>query len=106
MAKYSYHQKDTTQDPLVKWFIARGCRYEHIGKPVDGLLDVPTRQGWLTVPVEFKGPRGQLRDSQRRFLGRWKAPAYVLSTEVECFAMLMELGWSARMYADQGNLDG
>lgn len=91
MGRYEVHQKDGTQDALVAWCEARGCRYQHIGRPVDGLLCVPTAAGYLTVPVEWKTRLGPLRPSQTEFLSRWLAPAYVLRTEMDCAAMLAEL---------------
>jgi len=99
MARYTVHQKDTTQDALVAWLEARGCQYQHIGQPVDGLLSVPIRKqvgelgsGYLTIPVEWKSRRGHLRPVQVSFIERWLAPVYVLKTEVQCAAMLAELG--------------
>lgn len=92
MSRYQIHQKDATQDSLVEWLEARGCVYEHIGKPVDGLLAVNTSRGWLTVPVEWKSRYGALRPSQEAFLAKWPAATYVLKTEAEALAMLVELG--------------
>lgn len=91
MGRYTIHQKDRNQDALVKWLEDRGCVYEHIGKPVDGLLCVPTRRGAVTVPVEWKMPRRALERSQMAFIDKWKAPVYVLRSEVECAAMLAEV---------------
>lgn len=92
MGRYQVHRNDTTQHVLVEWLESRGCLYEHLGQPVDGLLCVPVRGGYLSVPVEFKSRYGALRPSQEAFLAKWKAPTYVLKTETQCAAMLAELG--------------
>src|SRR4030095_787021 len=97
MGRYQVHAKDTTQDALVAWLEARGCQYQHIGQPVDGLVCVPVvgfrgGVGGRTGPGEFKSRYGRLRISQQAFIERWKSPVYVLETEVQCAAMLAELG--------------
>lgn len=92
MGRWLVHQKDSTEKPLVKWLEARGCRYQHLGQPVDGLLAIHTRTGWVSVPVDWKSRYGAPTPAQEAFLAKWPAPTYVLKTEVECLAMLAELG--------------
>lgn len=92
MGRIQIHQKDRNEAALVAYLEARGCRYVHLGRPVDGLLAVPTRDRWLSVPVEFKAKGGVLQPTQEQFLARWPAPTYVLRSEVECVAMLADLG--------------
>lgn len=75
----------------MEWLEDRGCVYEHIGKPVDGLLCIPTKRGPVTVPVEWKMPKRALEPSQKAFIEKWKAPVYVIRTEQEAAAMLAEV---------------
>jgi hypothetical protein len=93
VARYEIHQKDGNQDTLVGWLSDKGCVYEHVGRPVDGFLAIPTKAGYVVAAVEIKTLRGKLEPAQVAFFERWPGPKYILRTQLHCSAMLAEMNY-------------
>lgn len=79
MAKYAYHRIDTNAKEIIQALEAGGCSVESIGRPVDIAVGAKDRDGIpRTYLFEIKQPKGKLRESQIKFLDRWRGHVGIL----------------------------
>lgn len=74
MAKYAYHRIDTNAKIIIEALEAGGCTVESIGRPVDIAVGI----GGRSFLFEIKQPKGKLRESQIKFLDRWRGHVGIL----------------------------
>ncbi len=73
---------DANQADIITALEKIGCTVHDIDKPVDLLIEF--RGLWILM--EVKTSKGKLRDSQKRFLSKAKAPAFVVRNIEEATA--------------------
>jgi hypothetical protein len=74
MAKYAYHRLDANAKEIIAALEAGGCSVESIGKPVDIAVGI----GGKSFLFEIKTAKGKLRESQVKFLDRWRGHVGIL----------------------------
>ena len=74
MSKYQVHRVDNNAKQIIEALEAGGCTVESIGRPVDIACGI----GGKTFLFEIKQPKGKLRESQIKFLDRWRGHVGVL----------------------------
>jgi hypothetical protein len=87
MAKYSYHRVDANAEAILTAMEQAGASIFR-GGPLDAIVGL-RGDTWL---VEIKTPKGKLRESQKRFLARWKGNAVVIRSVEEGLKLLMGVG--------------
>ena len=86
MARYAYHQIDRNAAEIVAALKAGGCTVESIGKPVDIAVGLSGR----TYLFEIKTAKGKLRETQVKFLDRWRGHVGILRS-VEDVQLFLEV---------------
>lgn len=83
MAKYAYHRLDGNHAAIREALEAVGATVS-----LQGPLDLLVGFGGQNYLLEVKTARGQLRASQRAFLGRWKGHVAVVRTVDEALGVI------------------
>ena len=79
---------DANQASIVDALVKIGCTVYDIDKPVDLLIEF--RGIWILLEVKTK--KGKLRDSQKRFLEKSKAPAFMVR-DIEQAVAAVQTAW-------------
>jgi len=74
MSKYQVHRVDNNAKLIIEALEAGGCSVESIGRPVDIAVGINGR----SYLFEIKQPKGKLRESQIKFLDRWRGHVGIL----------------------------
>jgi hypothetical protein len=84
VGKYQVHQIDGNAREIIDALEAGGCSVESIGRPVDIAVGI----GGKSFLFEIKQPKGKLRESQIKFIDRWRGHVGILRSVEDVYVFL------------------